>query len=161
MGIARTADEFPDVLRDVFSYGVTIMVEQFIDGQELTCGVLDTEEDEPPFALPVTSINPVNSPFFDYHAKYTPGATEEITPAAIDDDIRDRVQEIAVRAHTAVGCSGFSRSDLFLTPEGGLVWIEVNTIPGLTETSLFPQGAAATGIPFSEMVEKLVDAAAY
>src|SRR5690606_22054679 len=94
----------------------------------------------------------------DYHAKYTPGACREITPAEIPAEEARQVQEMAVRAHQVIGCRGFSRSD-FIIVRGEPVWLEVNTIPGLTETSLFPQAAAAIGLSLADLAEKLVAAA--
>ena len=116
------------------------------------------EEIEEPVALPVTEIRPVKARYFDYQAKYTPNATEEITPAKIDDKLRDRIQDIALSAHQVVGCRGFSRSDMILS-DSGPVWFEINTIPGFTKTSLYPQAAAAAGIPFPELLSKFVEAA--
>ncbi|MEX2015359.1 MAG: D-alanine--D-alanine ligase [Candidatus Hydrogenedentales bacterium] len=158
MAIPQQADEFRDSANAIFGYGYRIMVERFVPGLELTCGVLDVGEIEAPVALPVTAIRPKKAKFFDYHAKYTPGATDEITPADVDDSVRDRVQDYARRAHTAVGCRGFSRSDMILNGDA-LVWLEINTIPGLTETSLYPQAARAAGMTLPELFGKLVEAA--
>jgi D-alanine-D-alanine ligase len=110
------------------------------------------------YALPVTEIRPVSSAFFDYHAKYTAGASNEITPAEISPELTARVQEIAELAHLAVGCSIWSRSD-FIIDEGGPVWIEINIVPGLTPLSLYPQAAAAAGIAYPELMDMFVEAA--
>lgn len=158
MAIPKSAADFPGAVEEVLPYGFVVMAERFIEGPELTCAVLDVAEEDPPVALPVTEIRPVSSDYFDYDAKYTPGASEEITPAEIPDEVRDRVQAIAVRAHEVIGCRGFSRSDMILDG-GDLVWLEINTIPGFTETSLYPQAAAAAGISFPEMLSLFVDAA--
>ena len=158
MGIPQSKDEFRSTVEEVFGFGYTIMAEKYIEGLEVTCGVLDLDEETGPVALPVTEIRPVKAKFFDYNAKYTPKAAQEITPANIEDALRDRIQDIAVRAHEAMGCRGFSRSDMIIS-SNDIVWLEVNTIPGFTETSLLPQAAEAAGISFSELVGKLVDAA--
>lgn len=158
MAIPQSADEFRDSANAIFGFGYRIMVERFVPGLELTCGVLDVGEIEEPVALPVTAIRPKKARFFDYGAKYTPGATEEITPADIAESVRDRVQDYARRAHTAVGCRGFSRTDMILTGDD-LVFLEINTIPGLTETSLYPQAARAAGMTLPELFGKLVEAA--
>jgi D-alanine-D-alanine ligase len=155
MAIVREADDFQEAATDVFGYDDFLMIEAFLDGTEVTCGVLDVGS-EPARALPVTEICPVSSPYFDYHAKYTPGACEEITPARISDDLTQQVQDMALRVHKVVGCRGLSRSDMIIV-DGEPVWIEVNTIPGMTETSLFPQAAAAVGIAFSQLIEMLID----
>jgi D-alanine-D-alanine ligase len=157
MAIPQSMAEFGPAVEDVLRFGATIMAEKYIAGLELTCGVLDLDDERGAYALPVTEIRPVKSKFFDYGAKYTPGATNEITPAQVDDDVRDRVQAIAVRAHGLMGCRGFSRSDMILAGED-IYWLEVNTIPGFTETSLLPQMAAAAGMSFTELVGAIVEA---
>ena len=158
MGIFRDAKAFEDGILDVFGPVDEVMVEQFLPGTEVTCGVLDIDPAQPPRALPVTEIRPVSSTFFDYTAKYTVGACDEITPAEVSEEATRRVQEVALRVHETVGCWGLSRSDMILDGDEP-VWIEVNTLPGMTETSLYPQAAAAIGIPFPELIERFVDAA--
>ncbi len=158
LAMPQAKDEFRAALEEVFGFGYTVMVEKYVEGLEVTCGVLDLDEDSGPTALPVTEIRPVKAKFFDYHAKYTPQATREITPANIEDAVRDRIQDMAICAHEAMGCRGFSRSDMIISGDD-IVWLEVNTIPGFTEISLLPQAAEAAGISFSELVGKLVDAA--
>ncbi len=133
------------------------MIEALLAGVEVTCGVLGGGA-EPVQVLPVTEIAPVTDEFFDFHAKYTPGACREITPARIDEGATAQVQEMAETAHQAIGCEGYSRSD-FIVTAAGPVMLELNTIPGMTETSLLPQGAAAAGIDFPELVGRLVRAA--
>ena len=155
MAIPQAKEEFPAALLDVMAYDDRVLVEKFIRGTEVTCAVLDVEPGTPPRALPVTEICPVESAFFDYHAKYTPGASREITPARISDAATRNVQQAAECVHSVVGCSGLSRSDFLMDGEDP-VWIEVNTIPGMTETSLFPQAAAAAGITFPDLVALLV-----
>lgn len=158
MTIPKTVDEFGDAVGQVLGYGYTLMVERLIHGTEVTCGVFDLEEGVGEEALPVTEIRLVKSEFFDYHAKYTADAANEITPAKIDDSLRDRVQEIAIRAHRTLGCRGFSRSDMIISGDD-IVWLETNTIPGFTETSLLPQGAAAAGMSYPEMLRRIVNTA--
>lgn len=158
MAIPKDAAEFRTVLLDVFAYGDLVMVEQFIQGTEVTCAVLDTTRGEPPQALPVTEICPVSSEFFDYTAKYTAGECNEITPARISEEATRKVQAMAERVHTVVGCKGLSRSDMILDGDEP-VWIEVNTIPGMTETSLYPQAAAAAGITFPNLLTLFVEEA--
>jgi D-alanine-D-alanine ligase len=158
MAIPQTAADFEASVPEILHFGGTILAERYLSGVELTCGVLDLDEKQGPFALPVTEIRPVKAKFFDYTAKYTPGATKEITPAQIDDALRDGVQAMAVRAHELMGCRGFSRSDMIFS-KGELYWLEINTIPGMTETSLIPQMAAAAGMSFTELVGRLAEAA--
>lgn len=158
MAIPRTREELVQCLPDVAACGQEVMAEEFVEGSEVTCGVWDPEPGKSPVPLPVTEICPVTSAFFDYHAKYIPGACEEITPARISDAVTRNVQEVAKRVHRAVGCRGLSRSDMILRDDEP-VWLEVNTIPGMTQTSLFPQAAAAVGISFPELVGRLVESA--
>ncbi|MFA6243409.1 MAG: D-alanine--D-alanine ligase family protein [Candidatus Hydrogenedentales bacterium] len=156
MAIPRDAADFKKSLLNVLAYDDRVLVERFVKGPEVTCGVLDVEPGKPPRALPVTEICPVDSTFFDYHAKYTPGACKEITPARISPEVTEKVQRMAECVHSVIGCSGLSRSDMILDGDQP-VWIEVNTIPGMTETSLFPQAAAAAGISFAELNTMLVE----
>lgn len=158
MAISKTAAAFRKDLLDVFVYDDIAMIERFVKGTEVTCAVLDVERGKPPQALPVTEICPVESEYFDYHAKYTPGACNEITPARISSAAMRKVQAMAERVHTVIGCKGFSRSDMILDGDDP-VWIEVNTIPGMTETSLYPQAAAAAGISFPRLLTLLVEEA--
>jgi D-alanine-D-alanine ligase len=158
MGIPKTEQEFAPEMDRVFGFGDELMVERLVSGVEVTCGVLDGVDGGTAEVLPVTEIRPESSEFFDFHAKYTASAVQEITPAEIDDALRQRVQEIALCAHGALGCSGFSRSDMIIADDE-VFWLETNTIPGLTETSLLPQGAAAAGISFSELLTRIVESA--
>jgi len=160
VGMAIPTDEraFGDCLPDVFQYGDDVMVEAFLSGTEVTCAVLDVTPGEAPRALPVTEIRPLTASFFDYEAKYTPGATDEITPAEISPELTAQVQDMAVRAHRLIGCGIWSRSD-FMIDEEGPAWIEVNTVPGLTHTSLYPQAAAAAGISYGELLTLFVEGA--
>lgn len=135
-----------------------VLIEQYLTGVEVTCAVLDAEPGQQTRALPVTEIRPKSAAFFDYEAKYTPGASLEVTPAEIDADQTEEVQAAAVHVHHLVGCKGWSRSDFIIDAEGP-VWIEVNTVPGLTPTSLFPQACAADGISYEQMVGLFVEAA--
>ncbi len=154
--IANDGDTFLAGVEQALEWDNEILVEEYIKGVEVTCGVWDCEDGVPPRALPVTEIRPKTSSFFDYTAKYTPGATDEITPATIDSELTKQVQELAIRAHQAIGCSTWSRSD-FIIDEKGPVWIEINPIPGLTPTSLYPQEAQCAGISYKEMVRKFVE----
>lgn len=140
----------------LFELDDVVLVEEYVTGVEVTCSVLDVEAHAAPRPLPVTEIVPVSTAFFDYQAKYTPGACREITPARISETATARVQGVGVRVHRLVGCQGFSRSDMILDGEEP-VWLEVNTLPGMTETSLFPQAAASVGISYRELVGLLVE----
>lgn len=133
-----------------------VFVETFVKGTEVTCAVLDADPSGRIRPLPVTEICPKTARYFDYEAKYTPGATEEITPARISAEFTELVMDMSAHVHEVIGCSGWSRSD-FIIDDKGPVWLEVNTIPGMTETSLFPQAAAAAGISYPQLVAALVE----
>ena len=158
MAIPQTAEDFAACVGGILAMDGTAMAEQYIKGTEVTCAVLDVEAGQRARALPVTEIRPVKSAYFDFEAKYTPGATREITPAQIPAETAGQVQQMAVTAHDAVGCGIWSRSDFIIGPQGP-VWIEINTVPGMTPTSLYPQAAAAVGIEFDQLMNLFVEAA--
>lgn len=134
-----------------FSFDERVIVEQYLSGRELTVGIID----ETP--LPVIEIVPKNR-FFDYEAKYKPGMTEYIVPANLDKKTVVFSQDAALRAHKSLGCYGFSRVDMILSGSAPYI-LEVNTIPGMTETSLLPKAAAATGIGFVQLCIRLLELA--
>lgn len=155
------AEQLLSAIRQVHASGPVCLIEPRLSGTELTVSVLgnpEGTEDDAPRALPVTEIVPRNSDFFDYRAKYTPGQTEEITPARLDLETTREVQRLAVACHRTLGCSGATRTDLILTKEGPRV-LEINTLPGLTKTSLLPQAAAAESLSFEKLVLRLIDLA--
>jgi D-alanine-D-alanine ligase len=159
MAMPRDAAEFTAHAGELFALDDVILVEEYLRGTEVTCSILDVEPGAAPTPLAVTEIAPVDSTFFDYTAKYTPGACEEVTPARIPEEQARRVETLAVLAHTTIGCAGLSRSD-FIIVDDEPVWLEVNTIPGMTDTSLAPQAARYAGIGYAELVAMLVDASA-
>jgi D-alanine-D-alanine ligase len=142
-------------VEEVFrSHGDAALVEERIAGREVTCAVLGNRGG-PLRALPVVEIVPRGRPFFDYVAKYDAGSCEEICPARLDDEERLRVEEAALAAHRALGCDGMSRSDFIVA--GGEPWyLETNTIPGMTETSLCPKAARAAGLRFPALLDLLL-----
>lgn len=125
-----------------------VMLEAFVPGRELTVGILGDQ------ALPVGEIIPRHE-LFDYECKYTPGMSEEIFPADLPPQVAQDVQRLGVAAHRALKLRGYSRVDFRLTPTGGLSCLEVNTLPGMTSTSLLPQAAAAAGVTFGELCERI------
>lgn len=136
-------------------YGDRVMVERYVAGRELTCGVMDGE------ALGVTEIVPLSGAFYDYDAKYAAGGSKHVIPAEISPNIYQKIQRLAVKAHQAMGCRGVSRSDFRFddtaSEEGELVWLEINTQPGMTPTSLVPEMAAHAGRSFGELVRWMVE----
>jgi D-alanine-D-alanine ligase len=157
MAIPKSMDELRAAIPGIFAFDSRLMVEEYVTGAEVTCAILDVDVSGP-VALPVTEIRPLSASFFDYTAKYTPGASREITPAEIDPELAAEIQKSAVEVHRVVGCSIWSRSDFILGPDGP-VWLEVNTVPGLTPMSLFPQAAAAKGISYAALMEMFIEAA--
>ena len=137
-------------------YGTVVLIEEYLRGTELTCGILEDPDTGVPQALPVIEIVPKRE-FFTYEAKYQ-GASEEICPARISASHAAKAQDLALRAHTVLGCEGFSRVDLFLCGTDVVV-LEVNTIPGLTEGSLIPLAARAAGIEYPELLDQMIAAA--
>jgi D-alanine-D-alanine ligase len=139
-----------ELLREDWPFGDQMLVEKYIPGRELTCAVMGDR------ALGVIDIQPATGPFYDYDAKYAKGGSIHVLPAEIKPNIYQRVQELALTAHQALGCRGVSRADLRYddTPGGSgeLVVLEVNTQPGMTETSLVPEIAAHAGYSFGELV---------
>jgi D-alanine-D-alanine ligase len=153
MSIVKAENELQDALDKAFPHGETVIVEAYIKGVELTGGVLGNDDLQ---ALPLIEIIPDASfEFFDYEAKYTAGATEEICPARVDDNITAKAQSYAMMAHRALYCKGYSRTDMILKDDE-LYVLETNTIPGMTATSLFPQAAQAAGISFTELLDRLI-----
>jgi D-alanine-D-alanine ligase len=134
-----------------FRFDERIIIEEYLKGREITVGILD---DRP---LPIIEIIPKNQ-FFDFEAKYKPGMTEYVVPADLDKKIVSVVQDAALCAYRSLGCFGFSRVDMILKDDTPYI-LEVNTIPGLTQTSLLPKAAAAVGINFVELCIKLLELA--
>ncbi|MFZ0611240.1 MAG: D-alanine--D-alanine ligase [Desulfobacterales bacterium] len=154
MSIVRSEKDLPEAIKKAFAYDATVLVEAYIDGIEITGGVLGNSAPE---ALPLIEIIPDQShEFFDYEAKYTAGVTEEICPARIDEALTEKARTYAVMAHEVLGCRGYSRTDMMLKGRDLFV-LETNTIPGMTATSLFPQAAAAAGLPFGRLLDRLIE----
>ncbi|SLM27682.1 D-alanine--D-alanine ligase [Desulfamplus magnetovallimortis] len=156
MTIVRKDSQIEEAIDKALEFDESLLLEKYIKGVELTCGVLGNKELE---ALPVIEIIPGEGyEFFDYNAKYLKGATEEICPARIDDAVRDEVQRYALEAHEALFLRGYSRTDMILS-DGKLYVLETNTIPGMTATSLYPQSAQAAGYSFPELLDRLISLA--
>ena len=154
MSIVKTAADLQRALEKAGEYGKTVLVESYIEGTELTGGVIGNTELE---ALPLIEIIPNKTyEFFDYEAKYTAGATQEICPARINEELTQKAQSYAKIAHHALFCRGYSRTDMILR-DGEIYVLETNTIPGMTATSLLPQAAQKAGMNFSRLLDKLID----
>jgi D-alanine-D-alanine ligase len=147
--LVRTPPELAPAIELARGFDSQVMLERFIDGRELTVGILD---DEP---LAVGEIISSTGPIFDYAAKYQPGGAEEIFPADLTAEQTARIQDLALRVHRALKLDVYSRVDFRMDREGGFWCLEVNTLPGLTEASLLPRAAAAVGIGFPELCERI------
>jgi D-alanine-D-alanine ligase len=156
MTIVKSLENLEAAITLGFEHDDTLIMEAYIKGTELTCGVLGNDTLE---ALPVIEIIPgASHEYFDYEAKYVAGETQEICPARIDEQTTQRAQKLAINAHKALFLKGYSRTDMILK-EGELFVLETNTIPGMTATSLFPQSAQVGGYSFSALLNKLIQLA--
>jgi D-alanine-D-alanine ligase len=154
MTIVKSQDAIQQAAEKAFSHDSTILLEGFIDGIELTAGVIGNRDLT---ALPIIEIIPNDAhEFFDYEAKYTAGVTQEICPARIDDEMTQKAQAYAMAAHRVLFCSGYSRTDMILK-DAEIYVLETNTIPGMTATSLLPQAARAAGMSFSSLLDRLIE----
>jgi len=147
--IARTAEALREALALAFSLDDRVLLEQFVEGDEITVAVVDGK------ALPVVAILP-DSGFFDFEAKYTKGRTRYVCPAEIAPDAASLAQRAAEAAFAELGCVGLARADFLIPSDGRPVFLEINTIPGMTETSLSPMAAGAVGVSFGELCERLL-----
>ncbi len=154
MSIVQAESDFQTALDLAFAEDNAVMLEAYIKGIELTGGVIGNRELE---ALPLIEIVPDEAhAFFDYEAKYTAGVTQEICPARVDEKITLAAQTYAKKAHQALFCRGYSRTDMILQDQNLFV-LETNTIPGMTATSLLPQAAQVGGISFSQLLDRLIE----
>lgn len=135
-----------------FSYGPKIIVEEYLEGTEIACGILGNKN---PFALPLVEIIPKKE-FFNYEAKYVAGMSEEIIPARISPKLTMEIKNLAIKVYKAIDCRGFGRVDMIIC-RGKPYVLEINTIPGLTPNSLLPKEAAVAGISYSEMLDKIIE----
>ena len=157
--IVSVPDELSRALPELFSRHRDLIVQPYVRGREITCGVLDNGIGDSAYALPPILIRPRNSAFFDYREKYDDEGAEEIVPAPISDAWRAAVERAAIRAHNALGLRHLSRTDMIMGEDGRLYVLETNTIPGLTKQSLLPKAAQAAGISFTELIGRIVKAA--
>lgn len=149
LSIVRDRVDLDAAVAEAFRYDDEVMIERFIAGRELTVGVLGDE------ALPVGEIKPVKE-LYDYECKYTAGMAIEEFPANLTQSVTNKLQEQSLRAFRALKLRGYARVDFRLDARGECYCLEANTLPGMTRTSLIPQGAAAAGIGFEEMCERIV-----
>lgn len=152
VSIVKNKRELKKALNEAFKYGERAILEELIEGREIHIGVLGNR------ALGGVEVRPKKG-FYDYEAKYTKGMTEYILPPEIDDDLYERLKDLGLRAHKALGCKGCTRVDMIVDKEGNPYVLEVNTIPGMTETSLLPKIASLEGYDFKGLVKEILEIA--
>ncbi len=150
--VVTRVEDIPDALITALSYDSRALLETWVSGRELAVSVLGDR------ALPVVEAIPTDNNAYDFEARYEIGGASFECPAALEDAQTEEVSRVALAAYVALGCSGFARVDLILGEDGPMI-LEINAIPGLTETSLLPLAAEAGGISFEEMVEQILDLA--
>lgn len=150
-------EEYKDLSKDIFRKHSKMLAQEYIAGQEFTCGVIEIEASNK--VLPVTEIILNKSGVFDYDAKYTAGACLEVTPANIDSKITEKIQATALKCHEMLGCKSISRTDMILSNDGSLYVLETNTLPGMTKTSFIPAQAKQAGISMKDLVTSLIKSA--
>ena len=154
---ARSENDVPTALIAAFSYDRKVLLERYVAGRELAVSIL--EQDGAPRALPIVEAVPEEESFYDFESRYQIGRTRFICPAELDPEITLKVQALALEAFQLLGCSVFARVDLMLDAETSEPFVlEVNPIPGLTETSLLPQAADAAGIGFDDLIARIIAA---
>jgi len=152
LSMVERIQDLPEAIQLAFKFDEHIIVQEYISGRELTVGILDE------MVLPVIEIVPHNK-FFDFAAKYQAGLTQYIVPAVLDQETFSAVQRTALQAHKLLGCYGCSRVDIILTKEGCPYVLEINTIPGMTATSLLPKAAKVKGLDFKQLCLRLLELA--
>lgn len=152
--IVKKKSELKKALNLSFKYSDLSLVDEYINGLEVTCGVLGNKNPE---ALPVTEIHPLKNKFFDYESKYTESGATEITPARISEALTNQVKKMAIDVYNAIGCKGFARVDFILKDNKKPIILEINTIPGLTPASLLPKSAASAGIEYGALIDKIIN----
>lgn len=145
-------------LGDALSNHERILVETFLEGAELTVGVLDLH-DESAIAFPVIEVRTPENSWYDFHHRYAAGKSEHLLPAPIPEQAARDLQAYALELHRLLGCRDLSRTDFIRAPSGETILLELNNLPGMTPTSLYPDGARAIGLEFDELIERLVHSA--
>ena len=153
VAFAETDEELDEAIREAFRFDERVLVEEYVTGSEITVGILDSPEPTP---FPVIDIRTPGDSWYDFEHRYTVGLSEHVIPAPLPPDVYAEVQDLATRAHTTLGCRDLSRVDFVVEQNGRIVLLELNTLPGMTPTSLYPDGARAAGISFEQLVEQLV-----
>jgi len=154
----RSAEELEAAVRLARRHDEKVLIEEFVAGREVECGVLGNV-DSPPMASVVGEIVPRSADWYDYGAKYDEGGSDIVIPAPIPDETAARVQTLSVESFVATECEGMARIDFFLREDGEPVVNEINTIPGFTATSVYAQLFEASGIPYAALLDRLIELA--
>jgi len=155
ISIVANQSQMKKAIDSAFKIEKKVLIEEFIKGKEVTCGVLESA-DRRIVALPITEIIPKKGrKFFDFHAKYKRGFSDEITPARLDEETTKRVQEIAEKSHRVLGCRTYSRTDMIIR-DGEIYVLEINTLPGLTNNSLLPKAASVAGLTLGKLIDNII-----
>jgi D-alanine-D-alanine ligase len=158
ISIAKSPDEIKKAIDEAFRFDDIVIVEEYLAGKEITCPVIDRGNGDIE-ALPVILIEPQVSEFFNLPAKYKKGGSIETTPAPISEKVTQLAQKLALQTHKLIGCKGVTRTDMFILPDESIKIIEINTLPGMTDTSLVPQSAQVIGIDISHLLEIIIEEA--
>ena len=153
MTIVRDEADLQKAIDLALSVDDEAMVEAFIEGIELTIGVIGNDN---PRALPIIQVVPTEDDFYNFHAKYAEGGSKHLCPAPVSPEVTESVQALAVAAHSVLGCRGISRSDIMMDSRGDCWLLETNTLPGMTNTSLVPDAAKVVGMDFPHLCEKII-----
>lgn len=159
VSIARDLKDIKKALEIAKKYSPYVMIQQFIEGKEITCGVIDRIEHGKALAIPLPPLEiiPRKGAFYDYASKYEDAGSDHLLASSrISAHIVHTIQDMALRAHRLIGCLSFSRSDFIIGKDGTIYILEINTIPGMTSTSLLPQAAQMAGIDFSNLLDIIV-----
>lgn len=149
VSIVKDKKELPERLEKTFHYGKRVMIEKFIEGKEVHIGILGDR------VLGGVEVRPALE-FYNYEAKYTSGLTDYVIPPQLDDTVYENVKELGFKAHCALGCAGATRADLMIDKDGTPYVLEVNTLPGMTATSLLPKIALSVGLDFKDLIEEII-----
>lgn len=160
IGVTRVtkAADLTAAIRDAMASGQGALVETYVSGKEITVGVLDLEGEEPA-VLPVIEVRTAQGQWYDFHNRYAAGSSDHIIPAELPTAVNAKLQDIALEAHHILGLRDLSRSDFIVAEDNSIILLETNTLPGMTPTSLYPDGANAYGLSFAELMEALVQSA--
>ncbi len=149
MTVVNEESELNDAISLAAEYSDEILIEEFIPGRELTVGILGNK------SLPIVEIKPSHN-LYDYDCKYTEGMSEYIVPAELSDSIERSLSEDALKIYKTIGCRHYARADFRLNDDGQHYLLEINTLPGMTSTSLLPKAAKAAGLEFSDLIDTII-----